>query len=77
MDEEIPADLLAKHPALAAVAQALRQNHAGDQVTARCVKCGATLELVDVPETGVLVVLCPNGDTYFRARRAKQGADTP
>ncbi len=75
MSEDIPAALLARFPELAAVDEALRQHHAGQPVTARCGKCGAPLEVVDVPETGALVVLCPNGDTNFRARRSPRPAD--
>jgi len=71
MDDDIPPLLLRKHPELAAVGEALRQWGTGEQVTARCAKCGMALVVEEVPETGTLVVRCPNGDTYFRAKRGR------
>jgi hypothetical protein len=66
---EIPPGILAKHPELEAVGEALAQRRRGEVVSARCCYCGELLSVVDVVEAGATVVSCPNGDTMFRARR--------
>jgi hypothetical protein len=71
MQDEIPPAILAKHPELVAVGEALEQIRQGKPVTARCVKCGKQLIAEEVDETGALVIRCPDGHTFFRARRAK------
>lgn len=70
MNPEIPPALLRKHPELVAVGEALEQLRRGEPVTARCTVCGSTLEAVEVDGVGALVIRCPGGHTYFRARRA-------
>jgi hypothetical protein len=75
VEHDIPPALLARFPELERVAEALRQFRDELPVTARCTKCGLQLEVVDVPETGALVVRCPTGDTMFRARRDKKAVD--
>lgn len=71
MHDELPPALLAKHPELAAVGEALAQIRDGKAVTARCVKCGKQLLVEDVAATGTLVIRCPDGHTFFRARRSQ------
>jgi hypothetical protein len=68
MADEIPKSILAQHPELAAVGDAIARWRGGQQVTATCMRCGSTLVVEQVEEVGVLVVRCPNGDTFFRSR---------
>lgn len=72
MDSEIPPALLAAHPELVAVGEALRQLGEGHPVTATCVKCGKTLVAESVDATGALVIRCPDSHTFFRAKRSVQ-----
>lgn len=72
MDSEIPPALLASHPELSAVGEALQQLGEGHPVTATCVKCGKTLVAESVDTTGALVIRCPDGHTFFRAKRSVQ-----
>lgn len=69
--DDLPPVLLERHPELVAVGEALEQFGSGASVTARCLECGVTLEVVEVAEVGVLVVSCPAGHVSFRARRSK------
>jgi hypothetical protein len=71
MDDEIPPGILKRHPELVAVGEAIEQNRRGESITARCNKCGSTLEVTEVPEVGALVVTCPQGHVSFRASRSK------
>jgi hypothetical protein len=66
--DEIPAAILRKHPELVAVGEALAQWRRGEPITARCSKCERVLEVTRVEATGTLVVACPDGHTYFRAK---------
>jgi len=68
-DDDLPPSLLAKRPELVAVGEALRQHRLGEPVTARCHACDRALEIVEVPEVGVLVVACAEKHVWFRARR--------
>lgn len=70
MHDEIPPALLAKHPELVAVGEALEQLRDGKPVTARCLKCDKPLSAENVEATGVLVIRCPDGHTFFRAPRS-------
>jgi hypothetical protein len=69
-DDEIPPGLLAKHPELVSVGQALEQLRLGQPVSATCIKCGQKLLAESVEAVGVLVIRCPAGHTYFRAKHA-------
>ena len=71
MPDEIPPALLAKHPELVAVGEALEQFRDGKAVTARCLKCDKPLVAEEVEATGALVIRCPAGHTFFRARRRR------
>lgn len=77
MDDEIPAAVLASHPELVAVREALEQLRDGKTVTARCVECDKLLVAEDVEATGVLVVRCPDGHTHVRVRRANAALAEP
>lgn len=50
--------------------QALEQLRLGQPVSATCIKCGQTLVVKTVEAVGVLVICCPDGHTYFRAKHA-------
>lgn len=69
MNDEIPAALLKRHPELASVGEALTQLREGQPITATCIKCGLRLIVDQVEDTGVLVIRCPDGHTFFRAKR--------
>ena len=64
---EIPHALLARYPELVQVEKALEQYREGAHVEVNCIKCSGAITVTDVPETGTLVVTCPNGCTRFRA----------
>lgn len=66
--DEIPPALLAKHPELVAVEEALEQMRDGKPVTAVCVTCKRVLEATELSEIGTLVILCAGGCTSFRLR---------
>lgn len=70
MADEIPPAILAKHPELAAVGEALEQWRGGEPVTARCLECNQVLRVEDVEATHTLVVSCPAGHTSFRAKHS-------
>ena len=61
--------LLSMHPELVAVGQAREQMRLGQPITASCIKCGERLIVDSVEEVGVLVIRCPAGHTFFRAKR--------
>lgn len=71
-DDALPPSLLARLPELDAVGEALHQHRRGEPVTARCHVCDRTLEVVEVPEAGVLVVACAEKHVRFRARRTPE-----
>ena len=71
MNDEIPPGLLKRHPELIAVGEAIEQHRRGEVITARCHKCGSTLEVTEVAAVGALVVTCPEGHISFRASRDK------
>jgi len=66
--EDIPKTLLDKHPELAQIDAAIRAYLAGEPIDARCPKCGNTLNVKEVPETGELWVTCGNGCTVYHER---------
>jgi hypothetical protein len=68
MGEDLPpAAILEKHPELISIGEALAQRKRGEPITARCIKCGLVLEVVEIEVTGVTIVRCATGDTFFRA----------
>ncbi len=69
MKDELPPSILARHPELVQVGEALRAYREGRTVETRCGLCGKPLEVIDVVATNELWVTCPTGDTNFRVRR--------
>jgi hypothetical protein len=69
MGIDIPDTMLRRHPELAPVGEALQQFRQGVTTTAQCITCSDVLEVVEVKETGALLVSCPRGHVSFRARR--------
>jgi hypothetical protein len=51
-DDEIPRFILAQHPEMAEVGEALRQVRGGRPVTARCRVCGGQIHVTEVAATG-------------------------
>jgi hypothetical protein len=72
MNDEIPPGLLQKHPELASVGQVLEQLRECRPITATCITCGLRLLAEEVEDTGALVIRCPDGHTYFRAKREQR-----
>lgn len=70
--EDLPPALLAKHPELREVGEALRAHAKGQPITTRCPKCGALITVTEVPETGALLVACGKGHVLFRANRTRR-----
>jgi hypothetical protein len=70
-DDELPPEILAKHPELVAIGEALAAYHEGRPSTAVCPVCGLPLTVTEVPGTDELWVTCPTGCTRFRARRKR------
>lgn len=71
MDDAVPPGILARHPELVAVGEAIEQHRRGEAILARCNVCGRTLNVTEVAEVGALVVTCPDGHVSFRASRDK------
>ena len=63
--EDIPKTLLAKHPELAQIDEAITAHLAGKPIEARCPTCDRLLVVTEVPETGELWVTCGNGCTAY------------
>jgi hypothetical protein len=66
--DAIPEAILAKHPELAQISEAIAAYRDGVPVTAQCPKCGHTLAVADMPELGSLWVTCDTGCTSFHLR---------
>lgn len=66
---DIPEAILAKHPELARVEEALNSYREGTPIAARCAICDQPLTLTEIDATGELWITCATGCTSFRARR--------
>jgi acetyl-CoA carboxylase beta subunit len=66
--ETIPASILAKHPEMLQISEALASYRESQLVTTKCPKCEQVLKVTDVQEVGSLWVQCPNGHINFHAR---------
>ncbi len=69
MSDEIPPNLLKRHPELVAIGQAVEQHRRGEPVTATCIVCEQPLVVTEVAAVGALVVTCPSGHVNYRASR--------
>lgn len=66
--QTIPDAVLAKHPEMAQVFDALLAYSEGRKVTARCPKCAHVLAVTEVPEVGARWVTCDTGCTSYREK---------
>lgn len=66
-EEGPPASLLARHPELAAIGEALTALRKGHPVTATCPHCGQILSVQRIDSTGECWILCPDGCTRFHS----------
>jgi hypothetical protein len=66
--EGIPASILAKHPEMTQISEALDSYHKNHSITAKCSKCKQVLSVIDLPEIGSQWVKCPNGHINSHTR---------
>jgi hypothetical protein len=64
----IPDSVLARHPELLQIAEALEAHRAGRAVNARCPTCGRVLAVTEYPEIGSRWVTCDTGCTKYHER---------
>ena len=70
--DTLPPRILARHPELATIGEALDALREGRPITTRCATCGQILEVTEVEGTGTLWIRCRTGCTSFRAHRDKR-----
>ena len=70
----MPEAILAKHPELEPIFEALSAYHQGQSITACCPKCGQLLVVTDVPAASALWVTCELGCTSYREKLGKPAA---
>lgn len=66
--EGIPASILAKHPEMIQISEALTSYCENRPITTQCPECGQVLAVTDLPEIGSQWVQCPNGHINFHTR---------
>ena len=66
--QEIPKDVLEKHPKLLAISEAIEQHRSSQPVAVLCSTCGNRLVVTDFPELGSLWVGCEIGCTKFQMK---------
>lgn len=64
----IPDSILAKHPEMLRIAEALEAHAAGRAVTSQCPTCGHVLAVTDFPEIGSRWVTCDTGCTRYHEK---------
>jgi hypothetical protein len=63
----IPKGILAKHPELIRIAEALQSYTRGEQVLTRCLICEQLLTVTYIEAVSSTWVTCPNKCTFFHA----------
>jgi hypothetical protein len=66
--QTIPEQVLAKHPEMEPVFDALLAYSEGGEVKARCAKCNHLLVVTDLPEAGSRWVTCDSGCTSYHEK---------
>jgi hypothetical protein len=66
--QTIPEQVLAKHPEMEQVFDALMAYSEGGEVKARCPKCNHLLVVTDLPEAGSRWVTCDSGCTSYHEK---------
>lgn len=66
--QTIPDQVLAKHPEMEQVFDALMAHSEGGVVKARCPKCNHLLVVTDLPEAGSRWVTCDSGCTSYHEK---------
>ena len=64
----MPEAILAKHPELVPIFEALSAYHQGRPITARCPKCDQLLVVTDVPAASARWVTCEASCTSYREK---------
>ena len=64
----LPEGVLARHPELGVIHQALTEFFAGRPITARCLTCNTVLQVKDFPAIGSRWVICGNGCTQHHTK---------
>ena len=64
--ETIPNAILAKHPEMEQVFEALAAYREGHEITTRCPTCACVLVVTDLPEVGARWVTCETGCISYR-----------
>ena len=64
--DDIPKTLVAQHPELAQVDEAIRAHLTGKTIEARCPTCDRFLVVTEVAEASALWVTCGSGCTAYR-----------
>jgi hypothetical protein len=67
-NETVPASILAKHPEMIQIAEALDSYRKNRLITTKCPECDQVLTVIDLPEIGSQWVKCPNGHINFHTR---------
>jgi hypothetical protein len=71
----VPDVVLAKHPELVFVFEALMAYSEDRPISAHCAECGHVLTVTDIPEVGALWVTCKTGCTSYRERYAAEPSE--
>jgi hypothetical protein len=66
--QTIPEEILAKHPEMAPIFEALVAYSEGRRVTSHCPKCTHLLVVTDIPEAGSRWVTCDSGCTSYHEK---------
>ena len=72
--QTIPEQVLAKHPEIEQVFDALMAYNEGGEVKARCPKCNDRLVVTDLPEAGSRWVTCDSGCTSYHEKYKSSGS---
>jgi hypothetical protein len=71
----IPDSVLAEHPELRQIAEALAAHRGGRPVTSTCPTCGHVLVVTDYPEIGSRWVTCDTGCTKYHEKYEPERRD--
>lgn len=71
----IPESLLAEHPEMQRIAEALEAFYAGRAVTSTCPTCGHVLTVTDFPKLGSCWVTCDTGCTRYHQKYEPEQGD--
>ncbi len=61
--------ILAKHPELKQISEALKEYRENRPITTRCAKCNKILLVTEIAATGSLWINCDNGCTNYHSKK--------